>query len=78
MSPVRREDEPYTDYSDSIPDRLIDSDKEEAFIEWLTAQPIDPQMAKYIGMSWCNAVGVAITIDIIDEFTSGRAAETRG
>lgn len=76
--PVRRGDEPYTDWLDEIPDKLVDSDRKDDFISWLTTQPIDPQYAKYIGMSWCNAVGVAITIDIIDEFTSGRAAETRG
>jgi hypothetical protein len=61
-----------------IPEELIDPEKKREFLLWLLSLPVDTQTKKYILIDWTRLVGVALTEDMVDFITGGRAEITRG
>ena len=60
-----------------IPEEFLDPDKEHDFLLWLISLPVDPWTKKYILIEWCDAVGVALTEEMVDLVT-GQASITWG
>ena len=63
---------------DLIPAELIDPEKKRDFLLWLAQLPVDLWTKKYILIEWCSTVGVALTEDMVQYVTGGRADLTRG
>jgi len=61
-----------------IPEEFMDPEKEREFLLWLLSLPVDNQTRKYILIDWTRAVGVALTEDMVNFVTLGKAEETRG
>ena len=61
-----------------IPEEFLDPEKEREFLLWLLRQPVDNQTKKYILIDWTRIVGVALTEEMVEFVTLGRAEETRG
>ncbi len=60
-----------------IPEEFLDPEKERDFLLWLLQLPVDPWTKKYILLEWGEAVGVAVTEDMVN-FVTGSAALTWG
>jgi len=61
-----------------IPEELLSPEKKRDFLLWLLALPLDIMTKKYILIDWCRYVGIALTEEMVDIVTGGRADETRG
>jgi len=61
-----------------IPEELLSPEKKREFLLWLLALPLDVMTKKYILIDWCRYVGIALTEEMVDTVTGGRADETRG
>ena len=61
-----------------IPEELLSPEKKREFLLWLLALPLDIMTKKYILIDWCRYVGIALTEEMVDIVTGGRADETRG
>ena len=61
-----------------IPEELFSPEKKREFLLWLLALPLDIMTKKYILIDWCRYVGIALTEEMVDIVTGGRADETRG
>ena len=61
-----------------IPEELLSPEKKRDFLLWLLALPLDVMTKKYILIDWCRYVGIALTEEMVDIVTGGRADETRG
>ena len=61
-----------------IPEEFLDPEKEREFLLWLLRLPVDNQTKKYILIDWTRLVGVALTEEMVEFVTLGRAEETRG
>jgi len=61
-----------------IPEELLSPEKKRDFLLWLLALPLDVVTKKYILIDWCRYVGIALTEEMVDTVTGGRADETRG
>jgi len=61
-----------------IPEELLSPEKKREFLLWLLALPLDAMTKKYILIDWCRYVGIALTEEMVDIVTGGRADETRG
>jgi len=61
-----------------IPEELLSPEKKREFLLWLLALPLDVMTKKYILIDWCRYVGIALTEEMVDIVTGGRADETRG
>jgi len=66
------------EFIDLIPEELLTPEKKREFLLWLLALPVDVMTKKYILIDWCRYVGVALTEEMVDIVTGGRADETRG
>ena len=60
-----------------IPEELLDPEKEREFLIWLLGLPVDIWTKKYILIAWTEFVGVALTEEMVDYITGGKAEETR-
>jgi hypothetical protein len=61
-----------------IPAALIAKDKEDDFILYLKALPIDPNDKKYLIIQWTKLVGVALTHDLVKAVLGELDERTRG
>ena len=61
-----------------IPEELLSPEKKREFLLWLLALPLDVMTKKYILIDWCRYVGIALTEEMVNIVTGGRADETRG
>jgi len=61
-----------------IPEELLSPEKKRDFLLWLLALPLDVMTKKYVLIDWCRYVGIALTEEMVDIVTGGRADETRG
>ena len=61
-----------------IPEELLTPEKKREFLLWLLALPLDVMTKKYVLIDWCRYVGIALTEEMVDIVTGGRADETRG
>jgi len=61
-----------------IPEELLFPEKEYEFLMWLVALPVDMMTKKYVLIDWCFWVGVALTEEMVQIITGGRAEETWG
>ena len=66
------------EFIDLIPEELLTPEKEREFLLWLLALPLDVMTKKYVLIDWCRYVGIALTEEMVDIVTGGRADETRG
>ena len=67
-----------TEFIGLIPEEFLDPEKEREFLLWLVQLPVDPWTKKYILMAWADAVGVALTEDMVNFVTEGQASLTWG
>ena len=66
------------EFIDLIPEELLTPEKKREFLLWLLALPLDTMTKKYILIDWTRYVGIALTEEMVDIVTGGRADETRG
>jgi len=66
------------EFIDLIPEELLTPEKKREFLLWLLALPLDVMTKKYVLIDWCRYVGIALTEEMVDIVTGGRADETRG
>jgi len=66
------------EFIDLIPEELLTPEKKREFLLWLLALPLDVMTKKYVLIDWCRYVGIALTEEMVDIVTGGKADETRG
>ena len=66
------------EFIDLIPEELLTPERKREFLLWLLALPLDVMTKKYVLIDWCRYVGIALTEEMVDIVTGGRADETRG
>ena len=66
------------EFIDLIPEELLTPERKREFLLWLLALPLDVMTKKYVLIDWCRYVGIALTEEMVDIVTGGRAGETRG
>ena len=66
------------EFIDLIPEELLTPEKKREFLLWLLALPLDVMTKKYVLIDWCRYVGIALTEEMVDIVTGGRADETKG
>ena len=66
------------EFIDLIPEELLTPEKKREFLLWLLALPLDTMTKKYVLIDWSRYVGIALTEEMVDIVTGGRADETRG
>ena len=66
------------EFIDLIPEELLTPERKREFLLWLLALPLDVMTKKYVLIDWCRYVGIALTEEMVDTVTGGRADETRG
>jgi len=66
------------EFIDLIPEELLTPERKREFLLWLLALPLDVMTKKYVLIDWCRYVGIALTEEMVNIVTGGRADETRG
>jgi len=61
-----------------IPAALLAKEREEDFILYLRALPVDPSDKKYLLIQWTKLVGVALTHDMVKAVLGELDERTRG